>query len=150
MRDRTDLELTATPPSRQRNLTNFKIAGITLVGIVAILTLLGIPNWIYEMVRQGPVERTIYSLTPDLVISRCGTPISDNTEKTSPTALGYFVFREMSYKGGKESVVLSFARADQGTTQGRWVLNSMHDSVDHSRYATGKSKLTTLPCLAGS
>jgi hypothetical protein len=41
---------------------------------------LKIPNWLFEMVRQGPTERTIYALTPDLVIAHCGAPITDNME----------------------------------------------------------------------
>jgi hypothetical protein len=59
------------------------------------------------------------------------------------------VFREMVYNGGTGTVVLAFVRSDEGTKQGRWVLNAIHDPINHLSYDTGKAKLAALPCLAG-
>jgi hypothetical protein len=125
------------------------LAVLIVAVLVAASIEYNIPYWLYEVVKQGPAERAIYALTPDLVIAHCGTPISDNTE-THPAAHNtVMVFREMDYRGGTGTVTLAFAHTDQGTQQGRWVLNAMHDSVGHFRYDTGKSKLAALPCLAG-
>jgi hypothetical protein len=127
---------------------NFKIAAIVLVVIVTALILVGIPQWLFEVIRQGPAERTIYALTPDSVISRCGMPISDKAETHPGAQSTAMVFREMYYKAGTGTVALTFVRSDEGTKEGRWVLNAMNDPESHFRYGTAKSKLAALPCLA--
>jgi hypothetical protein len=128
----------------------FTIVTVLLVtAVVSQLFAFNIPYWLYEVVRQGPAERAIYALTPDLVIARCGTPISDHTETNPGAQNTVMVFREMDYHCGTGTVALAFARTDVGTAQGRWVLNAMNDPVSHFRYGTGKSKLAALPCLAG-
>jgi hypothetical protein len=138
------------PQSRAAFTMRLKIAAaIFVVMVVAVLIVFNIPNWLYEVVRQGRTERTIYELTPDLVISRCGQPISENTTDNPAPQGTAAVMREMSYKGGMGTVQLTFYRTDVGTKQGKWVLGAMNDSVGHFRYGTGKSKLNALPCLAG-
>jgi hypothetical protein len=128
-----------------------RIAAAVLVVavIVAVLSAFNIPYWLFEVVRQGPAERAIYALTPDLVIAHCGMPISDNTETYPGPRSSVMVFRKMYYNGGTGTVALAFVRSDEGTTQGRWVLTAMNDPVSHFRYGTGKAKLAALPCLAG-
>jgi hypothetical protein len=128
----------------------FTIVTVLLVAaIVARLNEHNIPYWLYEVVKQGPAERAIYALTPDLVIAHCGTALSDNTQSNPGAQNTVMVFREMTYHGGTGTVTLAFVRTDVGTTQGRWVLNAMNDSVSHLRYGAAKSKLVALPCLAG-
>jgi hypothetical protein len=107
-----------------------------------------IPYWLYEVVRQGPEERAIFALTPDLVIARCGTPISEHTKTNPGQQNTVMVHREMNFHGGTGTVAISFVCTDVGTAQGRWVLNAMIDSAGHFRYDAGKSKLAALPCLA--
>ena len=107
-----------------------------------------IPYWLYELVRQGPEERAIFALTPDLVIARCGTPISVHTKTNPGQQNTVMVHREMNFHGGTGTVAISFVHTDVGTAQGRWVLNAMIDSAGHFRYDAGKSKLAALPCLA--
>ena len=127
----------------------FTIVTVLLIAeVVAKLFAFKIPYWLYEVVRQGPEERAIYALTPDLVIARCGTPISDHTETNPGPQNTVMVHREMNFHGGTGTVAISFVRTDVGTAQGRWVLNAMIDSAGHFRYDTGKSKLAALPCLA--
>jgi len=127
-----------------------RIAAAVLIAAVLVVILFecNIPNWLFEIVRQGPTERAIYALTPDLVISHCGAPISDNTQSHPGPRNTVMVFREMDYQTGAGTVALSFARTDEGTKQGRWVLNAMNDPVNHLRYGTGKAKLAGLRCLA--
>src|SRR5271169_2244835 len=120
----------------------FTIVTVLLVAaVVAELFAFNIPYWLYEVVRQGPAERAIYALTPGLVIAHCGTPLSDNTQSNPATRNAVISFREMNYHGGTGTVTLAFVRTDEGTTEGRWVLNAMYDSESHFRYGTGKSKL---------
>jgi hypothetical protein len=127
------------------------IAAAVLIAAVLVVVLFeyNIPNWLFEIVKQGPTERAIYALTPDLVVAHCGAPISDNTESHSGLRNMIVVSREMDYHGGTGTVTLAFVRTDEGTQQGRWVLNAMYDPVNHFRYDTGKAKLAALPCLAG-
>jgi hypothetical protein len=122
---------------------------LLIAEVVARLVEYNVPYWLYEVVRQGPAERAIYALTPDIVIARCATPISDNTQSNPGLRNTVIVFREMNYHGESGTVTLSFVRTDEGTQRGRWVLNSMIDSASHFRYDSGKSKLAALPCLAG-
>src|SRR5277367_6019814 len=123
---------------------------VLFVGIiVAVLIEYNIPSWLFEIVRQGPTQRAIYALTPDIVIARCGAPISDDTQSHPGPRDTIMISREMAYRGGTGSVTLAFARMDEGSNQGRWVLNAMNDSVSHFRYGTAKSKLAALPCLTG-
>jgi hypothetical protein len=124
-------------------------AVLIAAALVVVLFEYNIPNWLFEIVRQGPTERAIYALTPDLVIAHCGAPISDNTQSHPGPRSMVMVFREMDYHGGTGTVTLAFARTDEGTQQGRWVLNAMNGPVNHLRYGTGKAKLAALPCLAG-
>jgi hypothetical protein len=136
------------------NLMVPRIAAIAFaVLIVAVLVVVlfehNIPNWLFEIVRQGPAERAIYALTPDLVIAHCGAPIGDDTQSRPGLRNMVVVYREMDYHGGTGTVRLAFVRTDEGTQQGRWVLNAMNDPVNHLRYGTGKEKLAALPCLAG-
>jgi hypothetical protein len=135
--------------SMVRRYTPAVLAVLIAAVLVAVSIEYNIPYWLYEVVRQGPTERAIYTLTPDLVIARCGTPISDNTTTHSGAQNTVMVLREMDYHGGTGTVTLSLVRTDEGTTQGRWVLNAMHDPVNHARYGSGKSKFAALPCLAG-
>jgi hypothetical protein len=127
------------------------IAAAVLIAAVLVVVLFedNIPNWLFEIVRQGPTERAIYTLTPDVVIAHCGAPISDNSQSHPGPQNTVMVFREMDYHGGTGTVTLAFARTDEGTQQGRWVLNAMNDPANHLRYGTGKAKLAALPCLAG-
>jgi hypothetical protein len=124
------------------------VTALLVAAIVAKLYGYNIPYWLYEVVRQGPTERAIYALTPELVIARCGTPISDRTETNPSPQNTVMVHREMNFHGGTGTVAISFVRTDVETAQGRWVLNAMIDSAGHFRYDTGKSKLAALPCLA--
>ena|SRR5271170_2128077 len=123
---------------------------VLFVGIiVAVLIEYNIPSWLFEIVRQGPTQRAIYALTPDIVITRCGAPTSDGTRSVPGPQSTAMAFREMDYHGGTGTVTLAFARTDEGSTPGRWVLNAMNDSASHTRYGTAKSKVAALPCLTG-
>jgi hypothetical protein len=125
------------------------VLAVLLAAVLVVVSIeYNIPYWLYEVVRQGPTERARYALTPDLVIARCGTPISDSTEGNPGPQNTVMVHREMNYHGGTGTVAISLVRTDVGTAQGRWVLNSMIDSPGHFRYDTGKSKLAARPCLA--
>lgn len=125
---------------------NLKIAAIVLVVIVAVLILLNIPYWLYEVAKHRQ-ERAIFALTPELVISRCGMPLSDVTQEHPGTPGTNIVFRELSYHGGTGTLALTFVRRDQGQQPERWVFNAMENLANHSRYGTAKSKLAALPCL---
>lgn len=130
-----------------------KIAAIAFAVLIAAVLVVvsfeyNMPNWLFEIVRQGPAERAVYALTRDLVVAHCGAPISDNTQSHPGPRNTVMVFREMDYHGGTGTVTLAFVRMDEGTQQGRWVLNAMNDAVNHSRCGTGKAKLAALPCLA--
>ena len=133
----------------RRMVRSFGEAVLFVGIIVAILIEYNIPNWLYQVVRQGPTEQAIYALTPDLVIAHCGTPISHNTTTHPGPQSTVLVFGEMNYHNGTGTVALAFARTDDGTNQGRWVLNAMIDPVNHIRYRSAKSKLAALPWLAG-
>lgn len=125
---------------------NLKIAAIVLVVIVAVLILLNIPYWLNEIAKHRQ-ERAIFALTPELVISRCGKPLSDVTHEHPVTPGTNFVFRELNYHGGTGTLALFFVRLDQGQQPERWVFSAMQNLADHSRYGTAKSKLAALPCL---
>ena len=128
-----------------------KIFAAIVMAIILIVLLLHlqIPNWLFEIVGQGPAERHIYALTPDRVIAQCGPPLSDTTDAVANSASNITsLFRHIDYKHGSDKVEITFTRADVNSTPGTWVLSSMVDSATHSRYTTGKSKLAALPCLA--
>ncbi|MFZ3214911.1 MAG: hypothetical protein WA192_02520 [Candidatus Acidiferrales bacterium] len=122
--------------------------GILLV-ILAVLIVYNNPNWLPELSGEGRAERAIYTLTPDVVIARRGTPISDNTEEFPGVQGMVTVFHNMLYNGGSGTVVLTFVRSDEKAKKGRWVLNAMNVPVSHFRYGSGKAKLVALPCLEG-
>jgi hypothetical protein len=126
-----------------------KIFAAIVMAIILIVLLLHlqIPNWLFEIIRQGPAERRVYALTPDLVIAKCGTPLRDATETYTHSSNVAMLFRRMDYKGGSDKVELNFSGSEMNSTPGRWVLSSMIDLATHSRYTTGKSKLAALPCL---
>jgi hypothetical protein len=131
----------------------WKIAAAIIFVAAVMVALFDVPYsayWVYEMVRQGPGERQIYSLTPEIVEARCGVPTSEDTNTRPGPQNIATVSRNMLFNttnGG--SVLLRFSRTDVGAEQGKWVLGAMYDQVGHFRYDTPKSKFKALPCLKG-
>lgn len=97
---------------------NLKIAAIVLVVIVAVLILLNIPYWLYEVAKHRQ-ERAIFALTPELVISRCGMPLSDVTQEYPGTPGANIVFRELSYSGGNGNPCADLRPPGPRTTAGK-------------------------------
>jgi len=125
----------------------FKIAAGVFLGITVVLIFLQIPTWLKES-KEERAMHVVIGLTPQVVISRCGKPIGDKTEKFPTIKPSEFVIvRDMSYKGGTGNVVLTFGNVEEDGKQERWSLNSMKDSVDGFVYSTGMSKLIAVPCL---
>jgi hypothetical protein len=116
-----------------------KIAAGMFLGIIAVLIMLKIPAWI----RERRAAHVMVTLTPDVVIARCGKPISDN-ERTFHTVS----LRDMAYEGKAGKVILHFGKITKTSGAEKiWILNYMDDSrgVHYNKY---QSQLLALPCLS--
>jgi hypothetical protein len=118
-----------------------KIAAGVFLGIIALLIALKIPAWTEES-RERRAMHVIFALTPDMLVSRCGKPTSDNEHVFHNVSL-----RDMAYEGTAGKVILHFGQITK--TSGAkiiWILNYMDDSrgVHYNKY---QSQLLALPCL---
>jgi hypothetical protein len=127
------------------------VVGAAIVATVVIvleLVALGIPKWIFEVVRKSPSDNAIYSLAPDTVIERCGAPSSDHTDTHPGPQNSTTLWRNMEYSTAAGIVAINFVRTTGPMTDERRVLNSMSGPANHGRIGTSKEKLAALPCLA--
>lgn len=120
------------------------MAGSVVLVIVGLLfaqfLVVKTAQW-FKQSRERRITKASDSVTPDRLITRCGTPAEDLTTDVYPV-----VKRTMSYKSsGQRMFVFTFTRtADEPQN---WVLLSMKDSVGDASYETPESKISALPCL---
>jgi hypothetical protein len=114
------------------------VVATVLVGMVMLLIFSLAPR---RPVQNKPVDRTLESITPELVASRCGPPAEDTTKDLYP-----MISRTMSYKPtGVGSVVLEFTRTSEENSQ--WLFLSMKDGNGTIKYETPEMQFAALPCL---
>ena len=116
-----------------------KIAAGIFLGIIAALIMLKIPAWI----RERRAVHVIFTVTPDVVVARCGKPISDNEHTFHTVSL-----RDMAYEGAAGKVILHFGKVTKQSGAGTiWILNYVDDSrgVHYNKY---QSQSLALPCLS--
>jgi len=131
-----------------------KVAVGVFLGIIAVLVLLNIPNWIQEY-GESSASAQLYGLTPDAVIVRCGKPLKDKTERFSTKKPREpLVMRHLFYKGRVGTVLVSFAEFSADDGQRAWGLAGMKgvsgldDYLGFSNYKKDREKTFALPCLA--
>jgi hypothetical protein len=117
--------------------------GLVIVTVfLAMMTLLILSYMPRRVVQDKSADRTLESLTPELVAARCGPPAEDVTKDLYP-----MMTRTMSYKPtGLGSVVLEFTRTSEETSQ--WLFLSMKDGTGTIKYQTTEMQFAALPCLA--
>src|SRR6266571_6599104 len=102
-----------------------KVAAGVFLGIIAVLIILNIPGWIQEY-SESRAATQLYGLTPDAVITRCGKPLKDKTERFSTgKPKEPLVMRHLFYKGQVGTVLVSFAEFSKDDGQRAWGLAGM-------------------------
>jgi hypothetical protein len=115
------------------------VVATVLAGMVILLIFSFAPR---RTVQNKPAESTLESITPELVMSRCGPPAEDLTKDLYP-----MISRTMSYKPtGQGSVVIEFTRTSEENSQ--WLFLSMKDGNGTIKYETPDMQFAALPCLA--
>ncbi len=132
-----------------------KVAVGVFLGIMAALVLLKLPDWIHEY-GESKASSELFGLTPDAVITRCGKPLKDKTERfsTGEPKEEPLVMRHLFYKGQVGTVLVSFAEFSKDDGQRAWGLAGMKgvsgldDYLGFSNYKKDGEKIFALPCLA--
>jgi hypothetical protein len=115
------------------------VVATVFVGMAVLLIFSFTPR---RAVQDKPVDRTLESVTPEMVMARCGQPTDDVTKDLYP-----MISRTMSYKPtGLGSVVLEFTRTSEENSQ--WLFLSMKDGNGTIKYETPEMQFAALPCLA--
>jgi hypothetical protein len=92
-------------------------------------------------VQEKPADHSLESITPELVMSRCGPPAEDVTKDLYP-----MISRTLSYKPtGLGSVVIEFTRTSEENSQ--WLFLSMKDGNGTIKYETPEMQFAALSCL---
>ncbi len=131
----------------------FKVAIGVFLGIMAVLVLLKLPDWIHEY-GESKASSELFGLTPDAVITRCGKPLKDKTERFSTgKPKEPAVMRRMYYKGRLGTVLVSFVQFSTDDGQRAWGLAGMMgvsglDDYSGDNYKKDREKVFALPCLA--
>jgi hypothetical protein len=116
------------------------IAAALFLGLVALLIFSLVPGR-NQAAAPRQAERTVGSVTPELVIAGCGQPAEDVTRDLYPV-----IKRTMSYRpSGKAAVVLEFSRTAEQRSE--WVFFSMKDENGAMVYITPETQIAALPCL---
>jgi hypothetical protein len=116
------------------------IAVTVFLGLAALLIFSLMPGR-NKAPRERQAERTVGSLTPEIVIAGCGQPAEDVTRDLYP-----MIKQTMSYRpSGKGAVVLEFSRTAEQRSE--WVFLSMKDENGATTYETPEAQIAALPCL---
>jgi hypothetical protein len=115
------------------------IAATLLLGLVTLL-IFGRATGRNKATGEVRQERTVESLTPEGLISRCGQPAGDVTNDLYP-----MIKRTMSYESsGRGGLVREFSRTAEEKSD--WVFLSMSDG-NGTTYGTPETQIAALPCL---
>jgi len=115
------------------------IAATLLLGLVTLL-IFGRATGKNKATGEVREERTVESLTPEALISRCGPPAGDVTNDLYP-----MIKRTMSYESsGKGRLVLEFSRTAEENSD--WVFLSMSDG-NGTAYGTSETQIAAMSCL---
>ena len=95
-----------------------KIAVGVFLGILAVLIVINIPNWI-ESLRREHAEGVVWHLTPEVLIARCGPAVSDKTERLGVR------WRSMAYEN--QHGVKSVVEFDGSPDADKWTFNNLTD-----------------------
>ena len=133
-----------------------KIACGVFIGVTAVLMVLRIPDWINKR-READAFDKIYNLTPDKLLSRCGKPVKDVSEATSPGDADSTIFRSMFYKREDGEITLvTFMSFTQKDKQRGWNLLSVKgvvskgDTAGYAEYKTDSDRVSALHCMSGN
>jgi hypothetical protein len=131
-----------------------RVAAGVFLGIIAVLIILKIPDWIQEY-SDSSASSQLYGLTPDIVIARCGKPLKDKNERFPTTKPKEpLVMRYMFYKGRLGTVLVNFIEFSQDDGKRAWNLSGVSDvsGLDDysgfSSYRQDQERIHALPCLA--
>jgi hypothetical protein len=116
------------------------VAG-AIFGLIAVVTLVKrVSEWARNA-REMRHEQAVATVTPDILIARCGQPADDVTREVYP-----ILMRTMSYQpNGNEKSVVAFSRTAEEKSD--WVFLSMKDERGTRSYDTPEAKIAALPCL---
>jgi hypothetical protein len=115
------------------------IAATLLLGVVTLL-IFGRATGKNKATGEVRDERTVESLTPESLVSRCGQPAGDVTSDLYP-----MIKRTMSYEsGGQGRLELEFSRTAEEKSD--WVFLSMSDG-NGTTYTTPETQVAAMPCL---
>lgn len=111
---------------------------VALAGMNILVT--RISEWA-KNVREKRVEHAVATVTPDVLIARCGQPTQDVTREVYP-----ILMRTMSYLPRRnEKLVVAFSRTAEEKSD--WVLLSIKNESGAKTYDTSEGKIAALPCL---
>lgn len=115
------------------------IAATLLLGVVTLL-IFGRATGKNKATGEVRDERTVESLTPEVLVSRCGQPAGDATNDLYP-----MIKRTMSYESsGQGRLELEFSRTAEEKSD--WVFLSMSDG-NGTTYGTPEAQIAAMPCL---
>ena len=116
------------------------VAG-TIFGLMAVVTLVTRASEWAKNARERRHEHAVATVTPDVLIARCGQPVGDVTKDVYP-----IVMRTMSYEPrGNERLVIAFSRTAEQKSD--WVFLSMKDESGARNYEGPEGQIAALPCL---
>ncbi len=110
-----------------------KIAGAVFLGVIAAFLAIKAPGWIghaYQQAKYAKAFGITTSLTPDIVIERCGKPDADVSSRLPDLRLIYF----KSHQPGTAGVTLEFAPLEDG----RWLFEDLYTHGEPPRRLIGK------------
>jgi len=116
------------------------VAG-AIFGLMVVVTLVSRAWEWARNVRERRHEHAVATVTPDILIARCGQPAEDVTREVYP-----ILMRTVSYlPKGNEKLVAAFSRTAEEKSD--WVFLSMKDESGARSYDTSEAKIAALPCL---
>ena len=111
-----------------------------VAGIVGVRVMIAAPSW-FKVRRENRQFIAVNNLTPERLIARCGSPVSDETKNLYP-----IVARNLSYKSeSRGTVVFKFSKTAEESSD--WVFTSMQDSNGGTEYESPNEKISALSCL---
>jgi hypothetical protein len=116
------------------------IAAACVAGIAGVRVLIAAPGW-FKQRRENRQFIAANNLTPERLIARCGSPVTDETKNLYP-----IIARNLSYKSNTQgTIVFKFSKTAEESSN--WVFMSMEDANGAADYESPSAKISALSCL---
>lgn len=116
------------------------IAAACVAAIAGVRVLIAAPGW-FKQRRENRQFVAVNNLTPERLIARCGSPVSDATKNLYP-----IIVRDMSYQAESSGTVLfKFSKTAEESSD--WVFMSMQEASSGKEYDGAAAKISALSCL---